>query len=573
MNRKLLAILLALVWLGNLSALPGPATQPVTARAALLPAAGFQPKAYTDYAKIVYIDPGSATPGDGSSPEHPLRSWAEAAIAADTAYVQKRGTVAAIGREIRLNQAGVLVGAYGPESDPRPIISDISGGSITHLINVQADGVTVRDLEITSPEATSGIHFAAGAWPSDGVAWNNYVHGLDREHYLMWGIRVFGERTKVLYNRVEYTGDDGMFLQYFDDIEVGYNQIAHVNQKWFEDPSEQHAGGDGIQFDTSDRFSIHHNVIDRSDTGNKFCIIVDPKDASGTTSGGLIENNVCLLHEGMAGIFAGGASVYAITIRNNLFTYAPGDHQAIGVYCHARYPTVYNNVFIGMGQAINLWNDNAEAEVHHNTFYDLGSYAIRGNVGTITATNNLFAIPVAAKAFGIDGLTASHNLFLHQDQATGSNPVIGDPRFVDAGGGDLHLLAGSAAQDAGAAVSGITTDADGERRDAAPDIGAYELQPALRLHGTPGDRAITLAWEVNTSLPATSTWTISYDGPTGDDPSPVGGIDAAARTYTLTGLANYTWYTITLSSEPALLSDTIRVMPSDRTIYLPLVRR
>jgi hypothetical protein len=32
----------------------------------------------------------------------------------------------------------------------------------------------------------------------------------------------------------------------------------------------------------------------------------------------------------------------------------------------------------------------------------------------------------------------------------------------------------------------------------------------------------------------------------------------------LTGLINYQWYTITLNTEPLLLTDTLRIMPTDR---------
>ncbi len=108
----------------------------------------------------------------------------------------------------------------------------------------------------------------------------------------------------------------------------------------------------------------------------------------------------------------------------------------------------------------------------------------------------------------------------------------------------------------------------------APDLGAYEFIPEVTLHGRPGNRTIYLDWEVNATLPPTSTWTISYDGPTGDQPSPITGILSPTRAYTLTGLTNYTWYTVTLNAmvgSTPFLTDTVRVMPTDRFVYLPLV--
>jgi hypothetical protein len=118
----------------------------------------------------------------------------------------------------------------------------------------------------------------------------------------------------------------------------------------------------------------------------------------------------------------------------------------------------------------------------------------------------------------------------------------------------------------------------GNRRSAGslPDVGAFEFVPRLVLYGVPADRAIHLSWTVNTVLPATSTWQIDYRSQTGTLYTPVTGIISATRTYTLTGLTNYTWYTVTLSamvSSTSLLSDTVQAMPTDTFVYLPMVLR
>jgi len=98
---------------------------------------------------------------------------------------------------------------------------------------------------------------------------------------------------------------------------------------------------------------------------------------------------------------------------------------------------------------------------------------------------------------------------------------------------------------------------------------------AVSLNARAGDRTIYLSWEVYTDLPPGLTWQIAYDGPTGDQPSPITGIISSTQTYTLTGLTNYTWYTVTLtgiSGSLALLnSDPMTVMPTDIFVYLPLI--
>jgi hypothetical protein len=148
--------------------------------------------------------------------------------------------------------------------------------------------------------------------------------------------------------------------------------------------------------------------------------------------------------------------------------------------------------------------------------------------------------------------------------------------FVDPAAGDYRLKAGSPAIDAGVFRVDVPADLTGQPRPggAGFDIGAYEFRPALALTGRAGDRTIYLTWTVNTTLPAIGVWRIDYTGPTGDQPSPITGIISPTRSYTLTGLTNYSLYPVTLramvGSSP-VLTDTVTVMPTDRFIYLPVI--
>jgi hypothetical protein len=153
-----------------------------------------------------------------------------------------------------------------------------------------------------------------------------------------------------------------------------------------------------------------------------------------------------------------------------------------------------------------------------------------------------------------------------------------EPGFLNSTAGDYGLRVDSPAIDRGIALSEFNYDKIATPRPqiAAWDIGAYEAIPEVALHGAPANQAIYLTWQTNTPLPMTSTWRIDYTGQTGTVYLPITGIISSTRAYSLTGLTNYTWYTVTLSAmldSTPFLSDTVRVMPTDILMYLPVVMK
>lgn len=236
--------------------------------------------------------------------------------------------------------------------------------------------------------------------------------------------------------------------------------------------------------------------------------------------GGIIRNNFVFANQ--AGLFA---SEYGFDCGICLW-------QA----CNAQ---VFNNTVASTEAPFSSieWRfDNTAVEIKNN----LVSHNLRDRGGSSVLANNLENAPLAL--------------------------------FVDGANGDLHLRdTAVTAIDQAVSLAEVTDDVDGDGRfsGAAPDIGADEYTPSLNLFATPANQAAYLTWEVSGSLPVTATWQISYDGP-----SLITGLDNETRAYTLTGLTNYSLYTITLNAMvdgTAILTDTVTVMPTDLFVYLPVV--
>ena len=276
--------------------------------------------------------------------------------------------------------------------------------------------------------------------------------------------------------------------------------------------------------------------------------------------------------------------VYSVTVRANTVTGdMPAKEFGARIFTYGPNP------------------DNDQIHLHNNVWSDptgtMGDTFSRGsNTQNLSFDNNLFWNK------GVPFPTSSESIIEVTDDV---HRVVGDPllgdqaglvlprwdsaegRFVDGSAtireGFERLVtlygataANSPAIDTADPAHAPSEDILGRTRDAGqrPDIGAYEFQPSLTLFASPGDNRVDLGWRVNVTLPVTSTWRISYRSQSGTANVPVSGIPSAAREYNLAGLTNYVWYTVTLGSmfgDTMALSDSVRVMPTDLLMFLPVV--
>ncbi|MFZ6028738.1 MAG: hypothetical protein ACOYYS_13565 [Chloroflexota bacterium] len=530
-SRLLLSLVLGLVF-----AFVGAANRP-TARA------GQQASAY--YVDRNHPAASDSNPGSEALPWLTIQHAAENVAPGDTVYIKS----GAYDERVIVDQDGAAGQKIAFQAVPRRSVL------VTHGFNVSADFIRIEGFEITHD---------AGGWLNGGI-WmggngvelvDNYIHDVpgagitvswagegEWEHVYIAGNYIYGcnkgisgtsgRNWLVENNEIERLirpaggGEDADYMRFFGSGHVIRGNYFHGTRP--EDTGTSHVDC----FQTYD-----NNASEAHDI--------------------LFEHNLCLGFVHQVFMMEGSGSSHTnITIRYNVFQ----GFTAWGVCAdNIQNLQVYNNTWVGLG------TEEPNVTIHGVGFRNGTSGAVKNNIFTqITAPywrdtassytngyNLTFACRDEPSPSALSDLLDTDPLF--------ENPadILGPDGLAWTNDDGLRLQAGSPAIDGG---------------QGGTFIGAYPFVPALRLVGAPGDGEVYLAWQVRDSLPATTTWTIRYDGPAGDEPSPVTGIAEATRAYTLTGLTNGEWYTLTLQTDPAQLAATISVMPVDRFVYLPLARR
>ena len=223
---------------------------------------------------------------------------------------------------------------------------------------------------------------------------------------------------------------------------------------------------------------------------------------------------------GLAGIWITSVGVYNVynnTIANFVLpNSAEGTYTGIGiqtatttgitanVYYNSMYMANTNTAgtapivqapFImdmtGSGTQVANVKDNIFA-TNVTNYATYAMYVASGNTGTLNSDYNLLYAQSDSAKIGYYAGTDEATLGAWQTGSSqDSHSVTGPPQFMSPT--DLHIslsaVPASAANNAGTPISGITTDQDGNTRDAThPDIGAYEFTPS-----TAGISVVTIA--------------------------------------------------------------------------------
>ena len=140
---------------------------------------------------------------------------------------------------------------------------------------------------------------------------------------------------------------------------------------------------------------------------------------------------------------------------------------------------IYYNTFAGPGLVgLSIADRAGTAEVHGNIFGDfVGGIDVADSVSrdALKSSHNLWFLAGGEPKFRWGAAYVDFNTFKIASQQEAVS-LLGDPMFVDAAKGDLHLAPGSAAIDMGGGPDQPTTDYDGVARPQGKDKdwGAFE---------------------------------------------------------------------------------------------------
>lgn len=456
------------------------------------------------------------------------------------------------GNYLRIDTPGVTL--RSASGNREAVILD-GGYQTTEIIQAVVSDVTIADLTLQRA-VYHPIHVTAG-------------DSANTENTLIYNVHVIDpgqQAIKINANgaKTHYADNGVVACSHIELTDAGRPKIWEINNSCYTGGIDGHqAWGWVIRDNLIEGFWCENGLSEHGIhfwTGSRDTLVERNilRDNARGVGFGLLQSGDWRTYGG--GLCGGATDVghYDGIIRNNFVFQGRPELQAsqVGFECH-----------ICLEQACG-------AKVLHNSLISTAAPALssvewRFANTNAEITNNLVSHSLLER----DGATAT---------LTGNLSPAPLSLFVDGAGGDLHLTAtASTAIDQGLPIAqGMSSDdIDAGLRDATPDVGADEFGAdgtalPLKLTGRAADRTLYLSWTVNTTLPLTSTWHLAYQGPGGDQPSPITNIISPTRSYTLTGLTNYIPYTITLNgmlNSAPFLTDTVTLMPTDIFVYLPAV--
>ncbi len=347
-------------------------------------------------------------------------------------------------------------------------IPDISGGSATNTITFQPATGLAADVKLTYAATGSDANYVLQLMNASDIRLRNLTLRATGNTYARV-LTIFGrsddlviEGNHLLSTQNSSTSIDQVVLfldsSPFTDIRIHRNKIT--------------GGSDGIYFKGRGRreptISITDNVVeDFFQYGMYFDIF-----RGGTVTGNRITSNTTYdSANGLHCFVCEGTRISPVLVANNFISLQAGTY-AMYVLGGDYLQIVYNSINQrGNGSALFVTRTR-NTTIKNNIFRATTGYAVQleDRVSPDMNYNNLFTGGTYLGKWESTKVADLVSWQLISEQ--GSNSISVDPQFVSAT--DLHARAPALAN-AGLALTEVTTDIDGEERDATPSIGADEF--------------------------------------------------------------------------------------------------
>lgn len=429
----------------------------------------------------VYIDPSYTGSTQNGTMQFPYTSWNAVTWVSGNSYYQKAGTTfTTSGSLIITSKSNITISSYGTGNKPKIVTSGANTNKVLDLTS--CSNFTISNIEVSS---TTGM--ATAAILIDGTGSSNNLIDNCLLHDVQWGIRILttSPGNRILNCEVYNTKDDGIYIKDTPDIEIGYCNVHDVNQNYFINPDQSFSAGDNIQIASTNShdFNIHHNLLDHSSTGNKFCFI-----AWGNNYTGILEHNTFIGNaNNVTSCLYLSPTTGNVTVRYN--SIKQGNY---GIYSYVSNFHVYYNNFVANRTAIAVLN-NYHLLAENNVFYNNIITAISGLSGsTVISKNNIFHIN-GGKAYSVNStLVSDYNTFNVQSNgfinghstlsawqgASGQDghSFVSNPQFVNPSSHNFALQANSPCINSGT-LCGYNQDFFGNSvpQGNSSDIGYFEL--------------------------------------------------------------------------------------------------
>jgi hypothetical protein len=443
-----------------------------------------------DAATCTYID-GDATSNGTGTRNSPLNN-VPGITTDNTILLFKRGSSISGGTVYINGVDNFMAASYG--NGALPILQ--STGSFFRIYG-GCDNPVIRDLEFTTPEPERSSPEHSPSTNQYFTNWGGSVYASSNTgilkvehcvmHHLSNGISDVspddndGENSSHKWNHIYDIAQEGIFCKLISGTtEISCNKLERINLIWFHDETEQISSGDGIQTYQTHSTIVKHNYVDRSHTGNKFCIIVDTY-STGTSGEGNATEPVTISHNYLKGTQDNTTSILIYGyFLNGVIEKNYGDTCNYFVMTGVSEDITYRYNVIRRGQI-----RDGTANIYNNIFIS-PTRCLTNGFGADIFKNNIIILSQAGQIVYTPGQVddASNNLYnIEQTDMFGTgnssvnaieeNSIIGDPALYDIDNNKFWLNESSPGIDNGESI--VTgTDFYNNKIDDTPDIGISE---------------------------------------------------------------------------------------------------